>query len=90
MLTELEEKINRLISLYETANSEKNIVMKEKAELQAIINEKNGKIKELEQRIETLQIGNAFKIGSSDEMEAKHKIDRIVKKIDKCIGMLNY
>ncbi|MDR2292238.1 MAG: hypothetical protein LBE11_02030 [Prevotellaceae bacterium] len=89
MLAELKKKINRLISLYETTNSEKDTVIKEKAELQAIINEKNNKIKELEKRIETLQLVNTFKTGSLDQREAKQKVERIVREIEKCIAMLN-
>jgi cell fate (sporulation/competence/biofilm development) regulator YmcA (YheA/YmcA/DUF963 family) len=89
MLAELRKKIDRLISLYETANMEKNALTNEKAELQAIINEKNNKIKELEKRMETLQLVNAFKAGSLDQQEAKQKIDKIVRKIEKCIAMLN-
>ncbi|MDR2650928.1 MAG: hypothetical protein LBC68_01250 [Prevotellaceae bacterium] len=89
MLAELKKKIERLISLYETTNSEKNAVIKEKAELQAIISERNNKINELEKRIEILQLVNAFKVGSADEREAKQKIERIVREIEKCIAMLN-
>jgi predicted nuclease with TOPRIM domain len=89
MLAELKKKINRLISLYETTNSEKDAVIKEKTELQAIINEKNNKIKELEKRIETLQLANAFKAGSLDQREAKQKVERIVREIERCIAMLN-
>ncbi|MDR1551925.1 MAG: hypothetical protein LBS69_00465 [Prevotellaceae bacterium] len=89
MLAELKKKINELISLYETTNSEKSNVIKEKAELQTIINEKNNKINELEKRIEILQLVNAFKTGSADEREAKQKIEKIVREIEKCIAMLN-
>ncbi|MDR0420304.1 MAG: hypothetical protein LBH30_02470 [Prevotellaceae bacterium] len=89
MLVELKEKIDRLISLYETTNSEKDAVIREKAELQALINEKNNTIKELEKRIETLQLGNAFKVGSADQKEAKQKIEKIVREIEKCMAMLN-
>ncbi|MDR2065415.1 MAG: hypothetical protein LBP85_06890 [Prevotellaceae bacterium] len=89
MLSELRKKIDRLISLYETVNEEKNTVIREKAELQAIINEKNNKIKEMEKRIETLQLVNAFKAGSLDQREAKQKVEKIVRKIEKCIAMLN-
>ncbi|MDR1198463.1 MAG: hypothetical protein LBK94_05550 [Prevotellaceae bacterium] len=89
MLAELKEKIDRLISLYETAKSEKDAVIKEKAELHRIINEKNNIIKELEKRIKTLQLVDTFKVGSTDQREAKQRIERIVREIEKCIAMLN-
>jgi cell fate (sporulation/competence/biofilm development) regulator YmcA (YheA/YmcA/DUF963 family) len=89
MLAELKEKIDRLISLYETTKSEKDAVIKEKAELHTVINEKNNIIKELEKRIKTLQLVDAFKIGSIDQREAKQRIERIVREIEKCMAMLN-
>ncbi|MDR1984445.1 MAG: hypothetical protein LBQ28_06460 [Prevotellaceae bacterium] len=89
MLTELKNKIDRLISLYEAANSEKEVAIKEKAEQAAIINEKNNKINELNKRLEMLQLVNAFKSVSIDKQEAKQKIERIVREIEKCIAMLN-
>jgi hypothetical protein len=89
MLTELKNKISRLISLYEKADSEKQSAINEKAKLAAIIEEKNKKIKELEKHIEQLQLANAFKESSVDKQEAKQKIGRIVREIDDCIAMLN-
>jgi len=89
MLTELKNKISRLISLYEKADSEKQSAINEKAKLAAIIEEKNKRIKELEKHIEQLQLANAFKESSVDKQEAKQKIGRIVREIDDCIAMLN-
>ena len=89
MLAELKNKINRLISLYEKANLEKQSVINEKAKLAAIIDEKNKKIKELEKHIEKLQLASAFTESSVDKQEAKQKIGRIVREIDDCIAMLN-
>jgi hypothetical protein len=89
MLAELKKGINRLISLYETTNSEKDAVIKEKAELYAIIKEQDKTISEMKKRIEILQLGGAFKAASIDKHEAKQKIDRIVREIEKCIAMLN-
>ena len=36
-----------------------------------------------------MQLGDAFKASSEDVKEAKKKIARIVREIDKCISMLN-
>jgi predicted nuclease with TOPRIM domain len=89
MLTDLKNKIEKLKSLYESVNSEKKTVIKENNELQAIIKTKNDKIKELEKRIETLQLANAFTAASTEKQEAKQRIGRIVREIEKCIAMLN-
>ena len=47
------------------------------------------RIKELEKKVELIQLGDAFKASSEDVKEAKKKIGRIVREIDKCISMLN-
>jgi tRNA U34 5-carboxymethylaminomethyl modifying GTPase MnmE/TrmE len=89
MLNELIKKIDRLKKLYETVNSEKQQVLIEKAELANIIKQKDEKIKEFERNIEILQLAKAFDILSNDKQEAKQKIGRIVREIEKCIAMLN-
>lgn len=89
MLTELNDKINRLKLLYETADSEKQRVIEEKVELATIIANKDEKINELEKKIETLQLAKAFEVLNADKQTAKQKIGRIVREIEKCIAMLN-
>ena len=89
MLAELTKKINRLKNLYETAASENQRILREKAELTATIKEKDEKIKELEKRIEVLLIAKAFDVSSIDRYGAKQKVGKIVREIEKCIAMLN-
>ena len=52
-------------------------------------NKDKAKIEELEKKVELMQLGDAFKASSEDVKEAKRKIGRIVREIDKCISMLN-
>ena len=47
------------------------------------------KEKELEKKVNNLQLVEAFKSSSADVKEAKQKIARLVKEIDKCIALLN-
>ena len=53
------------------------------------LNESNNKIKELEQRIDKLQIAGAFEASAADVKEARQNIGRLVREIDKCISLLN-
>jgi len=85
----LKGHIEQIISKYELALSE-NISLKEELErYKADLEKRNNKIKELEQKIELMQLGEAFKATSEDVKEAKKKIGKIVREIDKCISMLN-
>ena len=89
VIQKLKGHIEQIISKYELARSE-NISLKEELEKHKTdLEEKNNKIKELEQKVELMQLGDAFKASSEDVKEAKKKIARIVREIDKCISMLN-
>lgn len=54
-----------------------------------IIVTKNNSIKELEQKIDRLQMAGAFASSTKDAKEAKRNIAGIVREIDKCIALLN-
>ncbi len=85
----LKGHIEQMISKYELALSD-NISLKE--QLLRVTNElelKENKIKELEQKVEQMQLADAFAASTDDVKEAKKRIGRIVKEIDKCISMLN-
>ncbi|PIE86038.1 MAG: hypothetical protein CSA05_02505 [Bacteroidia bacterium] len=81
-------RINLLISLYEETKKEKELFIQEKNELLNLINEKNNKISELEEQINTLKLANSLVSGENGH-DAKIKINRIVREIDKCIALLN-
>lgn len=89
IIRKLKGHIEQIISKYELALSENEALRKE---LEGCLNElenKNGRIKELEKKVELMQLGDAFKASSEDVKEAKKKIGKIVREIDKCISMLN-
>ncbi len=85
----IRNKVERLISLYEQMKMERDILLKEKLLLHDTVEAKDKRIKELEEKNKKLQLAEAFKASSIDKQDAKQKIARIVKEIDKCIGLLN-
>ena len=89
IVTNLKNRIEKIISKYELALSE-NISLKEQLQKALVeIEEKDDKIKSLEQKVEQMQLADAFSASTGDVKEAKKRIGRIVKEIDKCISMLN-
>lgn len=89
-------KIERLISRYENLmarNRELEEALERKdAEMEACrgkLDNSNNKIKELEQRIDKLQVAGAFAASAADVREAKQNISRLVREIDRCITLLN-
>ncbi len=88
-LNNLKRKIEIIISKYEQASSDNSRLVDELTETKNALENSNNKVKELEQRISNLQLAEAFKTSSTDVKEAKQKIGKIVKEIDKCIALLN-
>ena len=89
IISGLRNKIKSIISLYED-QKQKNIQLTAKAkELNDKINHLENKIQDKENKYENLKLAKV--IASSDENthDAKIKVNRIVREIDKCIALLN-
>ena len=89
IIEKLKGHIEQIISKYELSLSE-NISLKENLSIyKADLESKEKRIRELEHKLELLQLGEAFISSSDNVKDAKKKIARIVREIDKCISMLN-
>jgi predicted nuclease with TOPRIM domain len=88
-LRKLKGHIEQIISKYELALSQNESLKGELERCRTELENKGDRIKELEKKVELMQLGDAFKASSEDVKEAKRKIGRIVREIDKCISMLN-
>lgn len=88
-LNNLKRKIETIISKYKQSSSDKLRFEIELTEAKIALENSNNKVKELESRISNLLLAEAFKTSSVDVKEAKQKIGKIVKEIDKCIALLN-
>jgi archaellum component FlaC len=88
VINRLRTKINSLKTLYEGLKSEKSNLNNELNQIKETLKEKEYKILELQEQINTLKLANAL-VGGRDTHDAKVKINRIVREIDKCIALLN-
>ena len=88
MTDTLKEKIQQLISAYETEREERKKLKEalEKSENQNITYKKQ--ITELERQIDNLKLTSAFMADGSNNEQARKKIDRLMKEIDKCIKLM--
>ncbi|HNR27778.1 MAG TPA: hypothetical protein PKY83_05950 [Bacteroidales bacterium] len=85
----LKQKIETLISLHEkalTENRELNSKLQTLSEEQNIYKKEK---EELEQKVQKLQMAGAFLKTSEDTREAKQRIGKLIREIDKCLTMLN-
>jgi hypothetical protein len=88
LVSGIEYKLGKLIEqqLIQRADNKKHI--SEIHELKQVINEQKHTIRQLEDKIKILKIAKTTETKEGN-VEAKLKINELVREIDKCIGLLN-
>lgn len=89
LIEKLKNNIAVLISRYEILQAGNAEMAAKLAEYESVMNKQNEQIKNLEERLDNLQLTLAFDGSSPDRAEAKHKVAHLMKEIDKCISLLN-
>jgi hypothetical protein len=89
IINSLEEKMKKLITLHGSLRSENQHFSSENNDLRDIIKLKDNELKDLQGRYEQLKLAKLLVTGSEDVHEAKLKVNKIVREIDKCIALLN-
>lgn len=89
VLHNLKEQVTELISLYQKSKQEKESLIHEKLELMEKVEILKREREEFSHQYNTLKLAKTFAANSGDSQEAKVKINRIVREIDKCIALLN-
>jgi len=82
-------KIRKLVSLYNQQKIDNNVLTEEKSNLLKQLKEKDIEISQLKDEIVKLKIAKSITTGDEESQEAKQKINKLVREIDKCIALLN-
>jgi predicted nuclease with TOPRIM domain len=85
----LKENINFIISLYKKNKGQREKLQSEKNELTEQLKIREKEIQELKDKYKTLTMSKSVLASSEDSHDAKIKVNRIVREIDKCIALLN-
>ncbi|MCF6367049.1 MAG: hypothetical protein L3J35_12740 [Bacteroidales bacterium] len=88
-IIKLKSLIERILSLYEKKKETTNGLLIQNKELKEQIEQKEKQIKELKNKTETLKIAKTISLTEEDKTEVKNKINKIVREIDRSIGLLN-
>ena len=88
MLDKVKENIQKLIAAYESERAARIRLESELEKSESQNQEYRKQITELERTIDNLRLADAFKAGNADNTEARKKIDRLIKEIDKCITLM--
>ena len=89
LIESLDSKISELVARYEALLGENRELSSKLAVAQRELENITLTNKELQERIDKLQLTSAFENSSKDKAQAKRKISKLISEIDDCIAMLN-
>ena len=89
VIKNLKSKIEIFKNLHSKAIEENNQLKEEISGLSSEIENKEKENKQLEKKYESLKLAKVIATSSTDAHDAKIKLNRIVREIDKCISLLN-
>ena len=89
LLREFKERLDKLIGLHQMMKAERNLLKEEKKRLNEQINLMTISNQDLTKRFEDLKFAKTLAGANEDSHEAKIKINKLVREIDKCISLLN-
>lgn len=85
----LRSKIQELISMYTNLKAENEYEKKEIVRLNEQIKINEAEKAALQEKYDTLKVAKSILASSEDSHDAKLKVNKIVRDIDKCIALLN-
>ena len=85
----LNRKLDELFNRYNNLKSELSELIKQNVTLNARLQEREARLKELETKYERIKLSGALLGEGENAHEAKKKINELVREIDRCVALLN-
>lgn len=89
MIGTLRQKVNKVISLYTNLKHENDKLYQQQKELKETLKIKETELEFYKNKYNKLKLAKSIVASSAESHDAKIKINRIVREIDKCIALLN-
>jgi hypothetical protein len=86
---QLQLRIRQIVELYRREKEENEQLKKKSVELEEKLKLDGGRLNDLEEKYNKLKISKVLIASSSNVHDAKLKVNRMVREIDKCIALLN-
>ena len=86
---QLQIRIRQLVERYGEEKRRNELLSREKSELMEQVRQEREKLRDLQDKYNKLKISKALIASSEDIHDAKLKVNRMVREIDKCIALLN-
>ncbi|MCF8298964.1 MAG: hypothetical protein K9J13_15555 [Saprospiraceae bacterium] len=88
LIEDLEYKARKLVESKQKTENENSKLLNDISELKKIINKQKLDINKLEENNKVLKIAKSIDTGE-ESVNAKQKINELVREVDKCIALLN-
>ena len=89
LINSIEIKMNNLIDKYNQLKIENTNLLKNNNDLQLVLDEKNNKILDLQNKVKLMNITKNVDRDKDEIRSTRLKINEYVREIDKCIALLN-
>jgi predicted Zn-dependent protease len=89
MVGTLKQKVNKVIALYTNVKQENNKLLQQQKELKETLKIKETELEFYKNKYNKIKLAKSIVASAGESHDAKIKINRIVREIDKCIALLN-
>ncbi|MDP2336663.1 MAG: hypothetical protein Q8N05_09470 [Bacteroidota bacterium] len=89
LLVDLKMKVKQIIAKHEMLKQEKQQLFEKTGDLEGTINQLRQENRSLEQKYENLKLVKMLVASDDENKDAKNRIQKLVREIDKCIALLN-
>jgi len=89
-LNELRTKVRKMVEVYKESRGNYDALYTENKELKDRIRLTEQELNELKNKYNTLKIAKSLMASSEDKHDARIKVNKMVREIDKCIALLNW
>lgn len=89
LLREFKDRLDQMIGLHQKMKAESQLLREEKQRLDEQLNILTISNQDLTRKVEDMKFAKSLAGANEDSHEAKIKINRLVREIDKCISLLN-
>jgi predicted nuclease with TOPRIM domain len=89
LLIDFKAKVTQIIAKNEALKQEKNQLHEKIGDLEKNISRIRQENSLLQKKYENLKLGKMLVASDDENKDAKHRIQKIVREIDKCIALLN-
>jgi len=89
LLIDFTLKVKQIIAKHEALKQEKHQLTAEIRKLEGVVNQLRQENQILDQKYNNLKLAKMLAVSDRDSKDAKGRIQKLVREIDKCIALLN-